>query len=768
MSMNFNTKKHKIIQATFFIFIFLLCLPKIYSNEIAKIRSVEFPGENIIYFGPLLDNQSTVLKFSLTNLSPNNPLVMYNKAPTFIITNSPNSSGDDFFNFKIFHPNSFPILLNEYKPSDTLQIEFTTKIQADFGRKEAMLILGLTNADDSLTTVICDTFYLIGKKTNLFVDGYDNIVNFDSVFINQKNPPKLEWKVKNTTDFEIDAISQSYKLISQNLGINEFEVEEKKFPLKFYPGNNFVYRSWLFSYNPLDLLADTALVSLVFNPDPNNLNKTDTASVKICGIGVQHSLDIKNANCDFIIANPDTVDFGYVRINEKKTINVTLTNKGNINYGLKTQQILDEIADAPVSYFEIQKKFLEEKNNDKELEIGDSSSFEINFVPDRKGAFLARYIIENDFATRKIRSSSIEDYRKIIILRGIGVTPTLDFKSDTVNFGNISYANSSQNCLTTKDTIIHIFNSGNATLIISDIHSDNNLFTVSKSDLSIKPNSFETLQITFEATYPEKTTTANLIFTTNEIGNDTKKITLIGTSIPPIEANLFIPNDLKNKPGSILAVPIKIENKEHNDIFKYIKTFEINLVYNPNLLEFINITKLGTSSESCRIETKSEDGALEIKSLDNFNEFIKSDTLILINFKTFLGNQPSTEIAIQNAKIGNGNCDDFMKLNVSNGKYSIDSICGLEYKLQREKGRFSFVAENDNSELYIKFAIPYEINSKLSIFNIFGEEILSNTYIAKSGVFNKKISLERFTSGIYFVNLTSGIFNKTIPIFITK
>jgi hypothetical protein len=47
-------------------------------------------------------------------------------------------------------------------------------------------------AVDTAIPVLLDTFYLIGKRTNLYVDGYDDFVDFDSIFINQKNPVNMK------------------------------------------------------------------------------------------------------------------------------------------------------------------------------------------------------------------------------------------------------------------------------------------------------------------------------------------------------------------------------------------------------------------------------------------------------------------------------------------------------------------------------------------------------------------------------------------------
>lgn len=753
-----------------FIFIIFILMQNIVSAApVAKIGSVEFPNEKRIYYGPLLDNQSRSLKFYLTNLVPSNPLIMDNKAPTFINTNSPNSSGNDFFSFKVSNPTTFPILLNNHKPTDTLTIDFTTEIQTEFGRKEIMLILGLTTMTDTINTVICDTFYLIGKKTKLAIDGYDDILTFDSVFIDQNTPISLEWKVKNTTNSELEAFQQNYQLVSQYLGNEEFNVENKQFPIKFYPGSIDVYNSWICSYLPKDILPDTALVSLLFYPDNSNKKIVDTAKVMLCGTGVKHELKIVQADCDYINAIPDTIDFGYVQVNSRKSVNVKLQNCGNINYGIKSQYISEVFSESPVKYFEISKDFLSDKEKDELLTINDTASFTIDFIPDKKGTFLAKYTINNNFQDRKIRSSTINNYQKTIILKGIGVSSELKCSNDTINFGNLSYSNS-ENCPSTKDTIIKIYNIGNSTLLINNIYSDNKLFSVDKTSFEILPNESADLKVTFNAVYPAQQSSANLSFETNETKNSTEQIVLIGNSIPPIEAKLSIPTDLKCKPGSLLTVPLLLTN-ELGNINQYIQTFDIVLSYNPTLLEFVNITKLGTASESCNINySMLSEQDIELKSYDIYNNFTNLDTLLFITFKTFLGNHANTEIAIKNAKIGNMNCDDFIKLNIENGKYSIDSICGLQYKIQQNLDEYIFKIENQtNNTIEIKFKLPYNIQSKLIVTDLFGKEIFIEKYNeSTNNTITKNISTQNLNSGIYFINLTSGLYNKTIPIIIQK
>jgi hypothetical protein len=341
-----------------------------------------------------------------------------------------------------------------------------------------------------------------------------------------------------------------------------------------------------------------------------------------------------------------------------------------------------------------------------------------------------------------------------------------------VDFGSISYANAND-CPTEKDTLITLLNVGNSELIISNIATDNNAaFRISPTATSIKPNSETTIKITFVSSFPERNITGNLFFTTNENTKNTDTVRLFGRSIPPIEAELSIPS-LSNKPGSLLNVPIYLTSASdirdaQNNVSSYGNSYSFNLSYNPTLLSYANYITFNTASEGCipKVEQVS-DGLLNV-SVQKNTSFLSEKTLIILQFRTYLGSNILTELAIENAKIGNSICDDFMKLHIQNGRYSIDSICGWPYKLNDLSGlsySFDLISQEINTNnIDFIFTLPFETDAQISIYNALGGEIISEKYLQlPNGTFIKSLSFD-LNSGVYYTVFSSGLFRKITPI----
>jgi hypothetical protein len=518
-------------------------------------------------------------------------------------------------------------------------------------------------------------------------------------------------------------------------------------------------------YNPKDIVPDTAEFRIIFIPDDNEPDKFDTVIAKLYGVGVKQSFNVVNSNC-VVSENVDTIDVGSIRVGSTKTASITLRNIGNLNYKLVNQNLYDEINDTPVNYFQIETPFCKENSA---MKINDIDSFSISFTPDRKGDFIARYILENDFKQRKILSNNINDYKKTIIISGVGVEPILQLEKDTIDFGNVNYANDNIDCPTQKDTIITLFNIGNAELIIKDIKTNNATFQIVPTNISIPANSSAQIKITFSSAPPEKLHNATLIFETPE-KILTHTITLLGRSIPPITASLSIPH-LSVKPGTILEVPIELVNaipisSDNNSVSQYASNYSIYLNYDPSLLSFLDSRTIGTASEGCAIDIVNNNGYIEINGTKLFSNLISNATLLKLRFHTFLGSQPSTPITIESAKLGiNEVCDDYISLHLINGSYSIDSICGLEYKLNDiGKNKYNYeIIENDLGNIEIDFTLPFEVQVQFSIFDYLGNELLLENYVLQRGIYSKTISLIGLNTGIYYTFFRAGLYYKMIP-----
>ena len=760
----------------FLIIIIIISVFEVYSNNVGQIYSLETPDSKIIYFGPHQQGNSDTMHFVIQSYLADTTLIIGSVSPTFTIMPNPNSnpteyySGFDYGNF-VYQINDFPFNLGENKLEDTIKIPFFSINGEPEGRREAMLIIGFVYIDDyglstTTTPLHADTFFLIGKNTTKYIDGYDDFVKFDSVFINQTSPVIRKLKVRNTYTTNIDAIRQEWNLISQQHTPHEFIIKEDeyKYPLTFYVGNTKV---WNFGYSPKDTLPDTAEVRVIFIPNSNEPNKLDSVIARLYGVGVQQSFNVvQDSNC-IVIGNIDTIDIGKIRVGTTKSAFVKLRNVGNINYELISQNIYDEINDTPVDCFQIETPFCKDNTT---MKINDVDSFAISFIPDRKGNFIARYVLENDFKKRKISTNNINDYYKTIILKGIGVEPILQLEKDTIDFGNISYANANVECPTEKDTIITLFNIGNTELIINDIRTNNiSTFKVNPTEISIPANSSLPIKITFISKQPEKIHNAILIFETRE-NILPQTITLFGKSIPPITASLSIPH-LAVKPGTILEVPIELVNTiDNNAVSQYVSNYSIHLNYNPALLSYSNFITFGTASEGPNeFNINESDGNIEI-NCKKTSTLDSNTTLLKLHFHTFLGDKPTTEIAIGNAKLGiNDVCDDYIKLELNNGSYSIDSICGLDYKLNNiNPNKYSYsIVEDDLGHIEINFTLPFELSAQFSICNYLGNELMAENYFLPKGTYYKTISPTNFNTGIYYSIFRAGLFYKVLP-FIKK
>ena len=102
--------------------------------------------------------------------------------------------------FRLFSDNfnSFPIVLDASKKSDTLLVQylFDQAVVEPEDRNQCLYIAGLI--DNTNKVVVQDSFHIIARKTNKFVGAYEKEIKFDSVYIgNQFNITKT-WYIRNS------------------------------------------------------------------------------------------------------------------------------------------------------------------------------------------------------------------------------------------------------------------------------------------------------------------------------------------------------------------------------------------------------------------------------------------------------------------------------------------------------------------------------------------------------------------------------------------
>jgi photosystem II stability/assembly factor-like uncharacterized protein len=104
----------------------------------------------------------------------------------------------------------------------------------------------------------------------------------------------------------------------------------------------------------------------------------------------------------------------------------------------------------------------------------------------------------------------------------------------------------------------------------------------------------------------------------------------------------------------------------------------------------------------------------------------------------------------------------------SNGCTSEDSVkVTLSTGLRSLSGNISdlIIYPNPNNKLFaIDFTVPQKQQTAITVTNIIGDEVYSQDLANFSGKYSNKISLESFSSGIYFVKIQSGESTQTVKV----
>lgn len=750
------------------IYIIILIGIKLFAQPDAEIFSVKNPNDTLVHIGPCYLQDTLNTGIHIENKGSTS-IFMDGQAPSLIIFSSPTQSSPlEFRQFNRKSPGMSPgspfVLLQNNK--DTLVIEYipSDSLVNPIGLNEANVQVAPLSVDDA--SIANRKIFLIRvNKTKRFLEGYYNHIQLDSVYVNPVNPLQYKWKVRSTWLNKIEVINQ--KMISINTQLpDEFSYIKYDTPILF--PEKYRENDWVIEYKPKDIGRDTSLFQLFYKPFP--INKPDSISItplNLYGIGVKQSVAVNTSNFNY---SKDTIKLGDVILGRNYNITADILNDGNLTINSLNEYIFNELNDTEYPNYQINKRFA--TNN---TIFPDSvSDVDINLEITKYGRFVLRYVIETDILSRNIYGTPPSEKYKTIYISGRGVSPKLSLETDTLDFKNIIL--NSIICPSSRDTTLRISNNGNSVLRISEILTEpafpNSKFKISPTEINLDPGKDTLIKVTFSSDNNEiKTYLDKLIFVSNQYKpNDSIFIYLRANTIPPIEANLSISRNLSAKPGSIINIPIELQN---NDLVPsvFATDFSSTLQYNSSILKYIGNIKLNTASESSSINVEdNNEGVLSI-NMNNPSFFNSSDTLIILRFKVYLGNSPFTEIAFNNPVLGDNNCPQIMNTLVTNGKFRIDSICGLEYKaLPFDDGQLIFNVSNYFSDIcYLNFEIPYQAKAKIELFDIYGNNyLLKNFGFLQQGNYNYNLNLTKFVNGLYIIRLSFDKYFVTKKILISK
>ncbi len=746
-----------------FVFFLRTYLPSFSQDNVLIFN--EYTASDTVDMGMCIVGDSLETVFNIVNLSGKNLKIGGNDY-TFLIGRAiedPNNL--DFFEF--YGPRDLPRVLdtNTTYLFKVKYIPFNPSPQFPVGKKVVLLRLGVFNPDINDPPASLDElvkkreFILIARKSDRELDVFENVIDFDSVWVEPKDTIRTFLFVQNNTNSRLSLDSIIF-LRSLNA---EIRLERKQTPVVFEPYRSGDERNkWQITYYPTNLGRDTALLRFVYRSPifPDSIKYVQTI---IRGVGVTQKLKLNKVENAEVIE--EFIDFGSIPLDTTKIVKLYVQNTGNLPFSFFKQEILNFYTETPSSGF----KFIDTLQSQKPILPTQIDSFTVMFQPTQRDTFLARVTFYSDIVNRRIKGYPESAKKVVFYIRGVGLAPKLAADVDSVDFGNI-IINNAEGCPAIRDTVIRVINNGNFVLRVENAKVEppypQTPFKILEENFEIPAYSRRNLRIIFDST--ARTTgvyEANLILTSSFSKiRDTLRIKLKANGVLPDPINIFFPDSVSFKPGTVLSLPILVQKERIIRVKEYSDTIR----FNPSILQFRNFDAQSTASEKAELVNFPETGegllAVDIKT--KWNEyFVKSDTLIILNFNTFLGNQISSPVEFLSPRFGDGVCSRALIPIVFSTNVTIDSLCGISQKLfDGSKGLFFFDLPKPNpatTVVDINFSVAFEIKTLITIYDAYGNEIkklIDQTL--EPEFYHIQFDVSQLPKGVYFIRFVSGIYQE--------
>ena len=150
--------------------------------------------------------------------------------------------------------------------------------------------------------------------------------------------------------------------------------------------------------------------------------------------------------------------------------------------------------------------------------------------------------------------------------------------------------------------------------------------------------------------------------------------------------------------------------------------------------------------------------------------FLPNDTLIILKFHSYLGENISTPISFANPKVGDGICSNVLNIEKQNGLFTLDSVCGLDLKVSPISKPANILKRVYPNPAIDKINIEYVLNEsssvQIAIYNIFAEKVkeVFNAYKSE-GQYIIEHSYLGLPPGFYYCILSSNS-EKSVKTFI--
>ena len=679
-------------------------------------------------------------------------------------------------------------------PQSTFAIKVNFKVdtadkgagfETDQSFKKARIFINLCKIADTSTIVASDTIYLLGDRTSKFMKPSDSVIVFDTIYIGSTKADTLiiyNGTATKTLNLNIQKnIKDSGYINPSNIGQFTLPPNEKKeIPI------NYTVRSLADSLKE-NVLTITSVPGSKSQSEVSNIDlKTFVAfqqfeidSNSTMNVNPVNKVGILNKNTVTLL---DTISTG----NISNSYGIVLRNNGNIQLNIDSVVIS---GDTNGFLFDF-------STFNKNLSPTSATRSSVSFKPQKQpGNWSATLSFYTDLRKRFPDQQLEKDIEIIqVIINGIAkaAKPELVSLPDTCEIIYVSQKASIEcNPGCTRTFIMK--NTGDAELKIDSIVFANNSveFNTENRKTIINPGETDTIKVRLLPGSKAGIFSNILsVFTNTGTFSDSVSFTSIPTSA------IITIDTVEASPGDIISIPIKVKSdhliKAQYFLADFIIPYESRKALRYEGLDLISsaaekadpkildtLIKTNDTNKSERLISF----GLEDVDLFNFNPDFK--TLGTLKFTYFLNESTVTEVIFSKYKLGaafsnNVFCDDFFDVTYPSKiiiKAKENSFCADQETLDSffadiRKNQVSFTAMmpmSGESVVEIQHFVPEAMQTDIALYAVTGEKVDTIfSGIAPTELTKIRHPLKNLPKGVYYCELRTGAFRKTIPIVITQ
>jgi len=683
--------------------------------------------------------------------------------------------------FTVFPQSTFAIKVN-------FKVDTADKgagFEADKTLKRGRIFINLCKIGDSTKIIASDTIHLLGQRTIRFMKPSDSVMVFDTLYLGSTKTDTLNiynGTASKTLNLNIvNNIQDSEYVNPSNIGQFPLSPNEKKeIPI------HYTVRSLADSLKE-NVLTITSIPGSTTPSEVSNIDlKTFVAfqqfeidSNGTMNVNPVNKVGILNKNTVTLL---DTISTG----NVSNSYSIVLRNNGNIQLNIDSVVVSGDTNGFLFDFTPLK----------KELQPTRPTSYIVQFKPQKQpGNWSATLSFYTDLRKRFPDQQLVNDIEIIkVTIKGIAkaAKPELTSLPDTCEKIYVSQKASIEcNPGCTRTFIIK--NNGDVELKVDSILFANNSveFNTENRKTIINPGETDTIKVQLLPGSKAGSFSNTLnVYTNTGTLSDSVSFTSIPTSA------IITIDTVEASPGDIISIPIKVQS----DQLVKAQYFQADFIIphkSRKALRFEGLDLLSSAAEKLyliKVDTliKSIDGInneqvisfrLKDTILSNFKPDIK--TLGTLKFTYFLNESTITEVNIGNYTLGTAftnkvRCDDFFDVTYPSKiiiKARDNSFCADQETLESfftdiRKNHVSFTAMmpmSGESVVEIQHFIPEAHHTEISLYSITGEKVETMySGIAPTELTKIRYSASHLTKGIYYCELKTGAFRKSIPILITQ